>query len=813
MRKAAIAASILGLLVLLYAAAGHWLAPRFVRAALVERAQRLGFELRIEAVRTDPFAFSVALQGIELLGADGRVRGAAHSAHADVAWASLWRPAWIVQRAELRQPRVEVSGPLARGGSPQEDGSGHFEVRELTVSDGAVHFIDSSRELKLEALQLEVSGLSTQASEPARYQLAARAAGGGALSSQGSLSLAPLGASGRLAAEAMPLAWLWQEARGELHGASRFTYEAGRLRLEDVSLDVARFAYQGIELRQLKLQSPRVAIPLREPFEVSATAAAAPRGSASARGTLGLQPLRGDLRLELNDVALAQAQRWLPGDIALKIVSGSVFAKGRLRIGERPLYEGAIAVREARFEEPGTGNVLLGWSVLETDEASVRFAPFGFDLGEVVARAPAGRLIIEKDGSTNFAALMPKADRRADEPLGASVKRLRIENGTLDFADRSLDNEFAVTARELSGALTGLSTKPGNPARVQLAGRVDEYGSARIRGTVDLSAPKSLTNIRATLRNLDLAELTPYVVRFAGYRIESGRVSADLRYRVRDGRLVGQNRLTFEELALGEKVQKAGARDLPLELAVAVLADAQGRINLDIPVSGNLNDPQFDFGGLVARAIGNVVGRIVSAPFRALAGLLGKGGADLDAVQFEPGSATLTPPAEQNVALVAKALVDRPQLEVTVQGRYDPERDVAAMRLHAARRHIARRAGVDGRVAPDLSDPKVLRAAENLYLERVGNRVQMRALRESEARYGRALLEKLAASLPVEPGTAETLASARAEMVRAELFTLGVDPSRVRVAEPAAATAGEDGVPTLLSLRSDATASAGATGR
>jgi hypothetical protein len=182
-------------------------------------------------------------------------------------------------------------------------------------------------------------------------------------------------------------------------------------------------------------------------------------------------------------------------------------------------------------------------------------------------------------------------------------------------------------------------------------------------------------------------------------------------------------------------------------------------------------------------------------------------------VQFEPGSAALTPPAEQNVALVAKALADRPQLGVTVQGRYDPERDVAAMRLHAARRHIARRAGVDARVALDFSDPKVLRAAEDLYLERVGNRTGMRALRESEPRYARALLEKLAGSLSVEPGTAETLASARAEMVRAELFTLGVDPSRVRVQEPAAAKAGEDGVPTLLSLNSDGAASAGATGK
>jgi outer membrane protein OmpA-like peptidoglycan-associated protein len=302
-------------------------------------------------------------------------------------------------------------------------------------------------------------------------------------------------------------------------------------------------------------------------------------------------------------------------------------------------------------------------------------------------------------------------------------------------------------------------------------------------------------------------------VRFAGYRVESGRLSAELRYRVREGRLVGQNALTFEELQLGEKVQGAGVRDLPLELAVALLADAQGRINLDIPVSGNLNDPQFDFGGLVARALGNVIGKIVSAPFRVLASAFGKDGDDLDRVSFEPGSAALSPPAEQSVAQVAKVLRERPRLSLTVQGGYDPQADLRALRRDAVRREIARRAGREGEGPLDFGDPKVLQAAERLYLERVGNRLQMLALRDSEPRYARALVEQLAAETPVQPDTAQTLARARAENVRAELLAQGVDPSRVRLEAPATREAGKEGVPTVLALDTEGGAAAGATAR
>lgn len=829
MRKTLIAASIVALLVVLYAAAGQWLAPRFVRDALVERAQRLGLALQIGEVRTDPFALRVTLADVGLA-AGGRELAGARRLSADLAWSSLWGDAWQVQQATLLEPRLEVvrgedgslrwpvaasqSHAASRGAPPP------IVVQDLRVEEGLVHFLDRSaetalEELRLEAISLRAGGLSTLKGDPGHYELSARIGAGGTLSSQGKVSLAPLSAQGRLGVAALPLGALLEEGRGQLHGSAQYAYDGDRLVLRDVSLEGARLEHSGIEIASVVLRSPRIALPPgKAPFEVSGKAALAPAGALSASGQLALQPLSADLQVQLAGLPLPPAGRFLPESLPVTLASGSASASGRLRVQpERSSFEGAVSVRDARFEERGSGQLLLAWQELATDEAALSFAPFRAELGEVVARAPSGRLVIEEDGTLNFGRLFQgNTPAQSHEPLELSIRRLRIDDGTLDFADRSLENDFAVTVRQLEGSVTGFGTEAGNPARVRLEGRVAQYGSARIRGTIDLDAPKSLANIVAELRNVPLAELTPYIVKFAGYRVESGRVSAELRYRVRDARLVGRNQLTFEELQLGERVRRAGAAELPLELAVALLADAKGRIQLDIPVSGNLNDPQFDFGGLVARALRNVLGKIVSAPFRALASVFGKGGEDLDQVAFEPGAARLTPPAEETVAQVAKALAARPRLAVTVQGGYDPQRDLQALRRQTVRRHIAQRAGVDPGVPLDFGDPEVLQAAERLYLERAGSRPQLLELRAAAgAQYGRALVEQLAAAAPAAEGAAETLARARAETVRAALLVHGLDPSRVSLEPPAKREAGKQGVPTELALDTARGAAAGAS--
>jgi outer membrane protein OmpA-like peptidoglycan-associated protein len=559
---------------------------------------------------------------------------------------------------------------------------------------------------------------------------------------------------------------------GALSGSSGFAYENGRLALEGTKLEAVQA-----------------------------------KGRLSAQGQVTLQPLGADLNIEARDIDLAQAQPWVPHGLAIK--SGAFSGNGRLKVrpGSRVTYEGAASVRDLSIAAASSGALLVASDLLETSEVHLALAPCHLEIGELVAHGPHARLEIAKDGSLNFAtALLPGPDKAggAQKPQWL-LRRLQVRKGVLDFADRSLDTPFQARIRDLAGTVSGLGTAEADPARVQLEGRVEPYGLARIRGSIELEAPKTLTNVVASFRNLDVAAFTSYAAKFAGYRIRSGRVSADLRYRVRDGRLVGDNDLRFESLQLGEKVESAGAPDLPLELAVAVLSDAQGRINVAIPVSGDLNNPRVDFAGLVSNAIRNVIGRIVSAPFRALARLFGRSGEQLDQVRFEPGGVALTPPQEEALAHVAQALAERPQLELTVRGAYDPQADIEAMRRRAVRRDIVRAAGYELKGNEDpgglyFSDPKILHAAENLFLQRVGNRAELAKLRESGDRYPRMLVEQLAAKMPIAPAAGEKLASARAETVRAALVVNGVNASRVRVDAPQSQSADKDGVPTVLAL-------------
>lgn len=509
---------------------------------------------------------------------------------------------------------------------------------------------------------------------------------------------------------------------------------------------------------------------------------------------------RGKLALRAEALPLSLAQRWLPPSAAVRVASGAAFSAGTLEIGPELRYAGSLRVDHLRLEERGAKQLLLAWRRGETERFSVTSGRL--ELGEVRVQAAEARLVIGPDGTLNVAKALGMGAGKGGS-FSTAFERLSIAGSTLHFADRSLENPFEVTVVELAGGMSGYSTAGGEPAQVQLNGRVQPYGSVRIRGTIDPGAPTSLADIRARLRNLRLEAFNPYVARFAGYRIASGRVSATLRYELRGGRLVGDNDLVLEEMRLGEKVGGAGALDVPLELVVALLADAQGRITLDIPVRGDLSNPQFDFGAIVKRAVGNVLRTVAAAPFRALASLLGLGNGELDEITFAPGRATLSPPAEEDLARVAEALAERPRLRVTVRGGFDPERDLAALRLRAARETIAVRAGVDTQEkALDLEDRKVLRAAEELYVQRTGGREALRKLRGGKEPYGRALLRGFAERLSIGQTAVDVLARARAEVIRDELVARGVDPGRVRIepAQQVAAAQGE-GVATRLALR------------
>lgn len=805
---------VLALLVALYAAVGYWIAPGYVREALAEAAQSRGLALEMTTVRTKPFALRVELGGIALRGLEGRKFAEAESASADLAWASLWRRGWIVEEARVDSPQVGL-GELPDTTASAADASGAggpaaITIRNLIIENG--NLLYAPRDLALEALTLHARELSTLDAAAGTYEAAARLAGGaGQFASRGTLALAPLAAEGTLSVAALRAAQLLTDAAGQLQGDARYTYRDGAFALHDVSLAGRGLAYAGIELPHATLRAQKVPLPPSQPFAVGAQASVAPQGTLAAQGRVEFAPFELHLNLSAEDLPLAEAQRWLPPGVALRLVSGAVSGTGLLDVSEGAVsYDGSARIDGLRVEERDSGRLLLAWKAAETGTLRFDSSPLTIATGEIVARAPEGRLVIEQDGKVNFAeAFRGAQDDGGGEGPRVSFERLRIEQGMLHFADRALDTPFEAAIGELSGAVAGFSTAANDPAQVRLNGRVQPYGVARIRGTINLNAPTTLADITAVFRNLQLETFNPYVAKFAGYRIESGRLSAELRYEVREGRLVGSNQLAFQNMQLGEKLEEKGLLDVPLELAVALLADSQGRIDLAIPVRGNLNDPQFDMGAIVARALGNVVKKIVSAPFRALAALFGADNdQDPGAIGFAPGSAALSPPAEENAARVAQGLAERPQLGVEVRGGYDPARDREALRMRAARQDLASAAGVKGPL--DLFDPKVVQAVEELYLKRVGDRSSLEALRKSEAGYGRVLLQRLAAAVPVEENAAQALARERAETVRAALLEHGLEPARVGLADTRE-TSGEALVTTSLSLKpADQVAAAGA---
>jgi uncharacterized protein involved in outer membrane biogenesis len=778
-RRALIALGVLVLLAGAYAALGYLLVPSLVRKQLVERAAEAGLDLRLARLRANPFALVVNADQLELSARDGTRLAEARHVSVDLAWSSLWRRTFIVEHLTLEAPVLHALPPVPMRGRSDGGAPPDLVVRSLDVHDGRVALPQAPG---LEHLELQARDLAVLQGHDNTFNASAALAGGGTVRTQGTLVLSPFKVAGKLEVADAALAEAWRylprpagpAPRGTIGGSLGYRYADGRTSISDASAQ-ARLA-SGATLR--------------------------------ASGALTAPEVSGELRLVANAVPLSLAEPWMSG---LHIAAGTLSADGKLRLGKPWRYEGSAALRDVRLEGPQ--GELLAWQSLASSDLGVQFSPFAARAGEVLAQAPRVQVAIDRQGRLNLAQAFSRPQSSA--PHGGApeiaVARLRIENGELGFADRSLATPFSTTVRELGGALTEIHTGGGEPARVQLAGRVGRYGDARVRGSIDLTAPSSRTNVNLRFRNLALRDFTPYVAKFAGYRVESGRLTANLTYRVRDGRLVGKNQLVFDELQLGEKVASASALDVPLDLAVALLTDAQGRINLAIPVTGDLRDPHVDLGGLIAKALRNTLARIVSAPFRMLASLLGKAGADAQAlreVRFEPGSARLAPPEEQGIARLAKALAARPRLALAVRGGIDPQADRGALARAEVLRELAKRAGYSaaaGGSAPSGIDPRDTRiqhAAERLLLDRGGRTSELAPLKPREPGYGRRLVDFLAAREPLAPDALASLAGERAAAVRKALLEHGVDAGRIAIGEPAETEASDAGVPTPVALRS-----------
>ena len=383
-------------------------------------------------------------------------------------------------------------------------------------------------------------------------------------------------------------------------------------------------------------------------------------------------------------------------------------------------------------------------------------------------------------------------------PLPAvTVGGVELQDAALDFSDLSLPLPFEAAIRQLDGSISTLATTSQEPATIDLAGQVNEFGEATIAGAVNAWAPKQQSEVQMAFRNLEMGRLTPYTVQFAGYAIESGKLDLDLLYRVQASELQGANDIVIRELTLGDKVDHPDAGNLPLGLAVALLKDADGVIDIDLPVEGNVDDPEFRIGGVVMTAIGNLIARAVTAPFRLLGSLIGVDSEDFGTLAFSPGSAELSPPDKEQLLRLNEALAQRPELRLEVTGRWHEPVDAPALAEQALESEIATREASLENADELLTTERQRRVLEAIAADQLPT-LDLAALQAShstpppdepegepaldEPAYLAGLREELLAAQGIGPADLEALAEARAAAIMSELTSI----------------AGEQAVPAVL---------------
>ncbi|CAD5374534.1 conserved hypothetical protein [Rubrivivax sp. A210] len=553
---------------------------------------------------------------------------------------------------------------------------------------------------------------------------------------------------------------------------------------------------------------------LDAPLPLSLQLKLASGGRLAARGTVWPGRPALDLNLDVAALVLAPAAPYLARYTALALRGGSLDARGRLQLaGAHWQYAGRAALRELRLDERASGAALFGFKELSSPALAVSEA--GLSMGELRLDGLGGTFTIYKDRTLNLVrALSPDlagppapappppppspvatAGGRpaADSAFKIAIARLRLSHGQIDFSDLSLVLPFGARIHDLQGQIVGIANAPGARTAVELDGRVDDFGDARLHGQLQLFDPAAFMDLRLRFRNVEMTSLTPYTATFAGRRIASGKLSLTLEYRIAERQLQGENRVVMDRMVLGERVQAPGAADLPLDLAVALLQDGDGRIDLGLPVSGSLDDPQFGFGALAWKAFTTLLTRVITSPFRALAALLpGGGGEALDGVAFEPGQARLAPPEREKIVKLVQALAQRPALQLALQPGYDPAADGEALREQALRRDIGQAAGraLDEGEAPGpvvTSEGGTQAALERLFGQRFGAPALavLRAAPASEPSLHERMLARLRAEQPLDGAALPALATQRAAGVRAALLAAGVAEARLQVDLPA----------------------------
>ncbi len=777
---------------LLAAAAIFWIvgiawAPSWIKKSLEEYSQRAGYQIELRDIHVKPFALKVELQGLKLKEIKGKELFSLERGMLSLNWGKLVLGQIGIQEIELDGPSVllerdakanakwnwfefiekvntKPKDTVATKSTPPKVFIEHFAIRSarLKINDGQTKFTDDLGPFSLELKKL--SNYSSTSDQPGLEGL--------------------------------------------------YALDLGKVDILIPSLN-----------KMLIFQKVRAAGGISSPDPDSLNAKLnLGLDDGELQFALSLQPKLDQLLIEttITNLAITPIVTLLPANSPLNATSGVM--NGKLQYQSRNTLwstTGDLQLLDVEITEGKPRQPFIKWKKADVKQIDLRKLASGntaFSIDELIFDKPDFLYDIDEQGFSNIRRMFakpaspkmdsPQVDQSQQSALQLDIKAIKLRDGLVQFSDFAVVPQFKTEIRKLNGSLLGVSNIPGRYAAIALDGLVADKGSFRAKGQASFDDPRRNHDLSFEFKNVPLKTADAYFMKYAGYAIDDGRLDLFLNYKAKNAELGGQNRFVIKDIKLGEELANFQGKRLPLRLAVALLEDSDNVIDISLSIKGNVDSPEFSASGLVWQAIRTVLTNIVTAPFRALAALLGL---QSDAPIYSVlGESSFLPADQEKLDKLGGVLAKRPHATVEFLGAFDPAADKLELARARADFAILTAAGFklspsEPLPIPSLSDPRVQSGVKSAYGQQVG-RIKLAqrliSLPDNEARYQQ-LRNEIIQSYVITEAELRQLANARA--TRARELMLQSNPAlaeRLRVGSSKEVVSDKDGVPLGVNLGS-----------
>jgi hypothetical protein len=618
-----------------------------------------------------------------------------------------------------------------------------------------------------------------------------------------------------------PLLKTARKAGQELSDERPWVGSVGKLAINDLSLRVEDHATTPVAVQLIdgfNLTGENLSSEPNKKGTISLKTKVNQKGSLKVDGSVQVFPLLANLKVESLAIPLLPLQPYFGEQLNIALTRGQVSSKGDVtaEIGKQGFnagYKGSVTLGDLLTVDKLNNTDFLKWRSLFLGGIDFRLQPMAINVGEIALTDFFSRLVMDSSGKLNVASIVKKtkdetadkavADKPAEKPAAATsttdkpvvpikIAKITLQNGTVNFSDFFVKPNYTVNIAKLGGRINGLSSAADTVADMELRGTYANTAPVQILAKLNPLAAKSYLDLKADITGVDLVGFSPYSGKYAGYNIEKGKLSLNVAYKLENNQLTAENRLFLDQFTFGDKVESPDATNLPVNLAISLLKNNRGEIDLNLPISGSLDDPQFSVGGLVVKVIVNLFVKAVTSPFALLGSMFG-GGEELSNVEFIAGRASLNAAAVKKLESLSKALNERSALKLEITGRADPEADKEGIKRVAIERAAKGEKLKDvlkkGGEGSSLDSIELSAEEYPVYLQRAYKEAKFPKPRNVVGMQKDLPVEEMEklmlTNLPASPEDVRALAISRAEAVQGWLLEQGkVSPERVFLLPP-----------------------------